>query len=67
VSREHEPGFRLEHHLKDLRIALAEAADRGVDLPATPVVEELMAQLHAEGRGAENHTALIDAVQRKDS
>jgi 2-hydroxy-3-oxopropionate reductase len=65
VSREHEPGFRLEHHLKDLRIALAEARERGVELPATPVVEQLMEQLHGEGRGAENHTALIDAVQRK--
>ena len=63
VSRRHEPGFRLEHHLKDLGIALAEAADRGVELPATPVVKRLMAQLDAEGRGAENHTALIDAVE----
>lgn len=65
VSREHEPGFRLEHHLKDLRIALAEARERGVELPATPVVEQLMEQLQAEGRGAENHTALIDAVARR--
>jgi 2-hydroxy-3-oxopropionate reductase len=63
LSREHEPGFRLEHHLKDLGIALAEAAERGVELPATPIVKELMEQLHAEGRGAENHTALIDAVE----
>ncbi|HZO07351.1 MAG TPA: NAD(P)-dependent oxidoreductase [Solirubrobacterales bacterium] len=65
LSREHEPGFRLEHHLKDLAIALAEAKDRGVELPATPVVKQLMEQLHAEGRGAENHTALIDAVERR--
>jgi 2-hydroxy-3-oxopropionate reductase len=64
LSREHEPGFRLEHHLKDLGIALAEARERGVELPATPVVMELMKQLHDEGRGAENHTALIDAVER---
>lgn len=63
VSGEHEPGFRLEHHLKDLRIALAEARERGVELPATPVVERLMERLQAEGRGAENHTALLDAVQ----
>ncbi len=63
VSREHEPGFRLEHHLKDLGIALAEARERGVELPATPVVKQLMEQLQAEGRGAENHTALIDAVE----
>jgi len=65
LSRDHEPGFRLEHHLKDLGIALAEAQERGVDLPATPVVKALMEQLHAEGRGAENHTALIDAVEAR--
>jgi len=63
ISREHEPGFRLEHHLKDLGIALAEARERGVELPATPVVKQLMEQLDAAGRGAENHTALIDAVE----
>jgi 2-hydroxy-3-oxopropionate reductase len=65
LSRQHEPGFRLEHHLKDLGIALAEASERGVELPATPVVKQLMEQLHAEGRGAENHTALIDLVERR--
>lgn len=64
VSRRHEPGFRLEHHLKDLRIALAEARERGIELPATPIVERLMEQLDDAGRGAENHTALIDAVER---
>ena len=67
LSREHEPGFRLEHHLKDLGIALDEAAERGVELPATPVVKQLMEELAAEGRGAENHTALIDAIERRGS
>jgi len=63
LSRDHQPGFRLEHHLKDLGIAIDEARARGVELPATPVVKALMEQLQAEGRGAENHTALIDAVE----
>ena len=67
ISREHEPGFRLEHHLKDLGIALAEARERGVELPATPIVKQLMEQLQSEGRGAENHTALIDAVEGKSA
>ena len=63
LSREFEPGFRLGHHHKDLGIAIAEAAEHGVALPATPVVHELMEQLRDAGRGGEDHTALIDAVE----
>jgi 2-hydroxy-3-oxopropionate reductase len=62
LGREFEPGFRVELHAKDLGIALAAAAELGVELPATPVVAALMDRLREQGRGGEDHTALLAAV-----
>lgn len=58
-----DPGFRVELHRKDLGIAIDAAAELGVELPATPVVAALMDRLREQGRGAEDHTALLAAVQ----
>jgi len=63
LEREFEPGFRVELHRKDLGIALEAAAELGVELPATPVVAELLGRLGEQGRGGEDHTALLDAVR----
>jgi 2-hydroxy-3-oxopropionate reductase len=60
---EFPPGFRIELHRKDLGIALDAAAELGVELPATPVVTALMDRLREAGRGGEDHTALLAAVQ----
>jgi 2-hydroxy-3-oxopropionate reductase len=57
------PGFRVELHRKDLGIALDAAAELGVELPATPLVAGLMDRLREAGRGGEDHTALLAAVQ----
>jgi 2-hydroxy-3-oxopropionate reductase len=64
LGRRFEPGFRVDLHHKDLGIALDEAAAHGIALPATPVVRDLMEGLRREGRGGEDHTALLDAVDR---
>ena len=63
LNHDFAPGFRIDLHHKDLGIALEAAAEHGVALPATPVVRELMARLQAEGRGGEDHTALLAAVK----
>ncbi len=60
---EFPPGFRVDLHRKDLGIALDAAEDLGVELPATPIVAALFDGLHEEGRGDEDHTALLAAVQ----
>ena len=63
LGREFAPGFRVELHRKDLGIALDAAAELGVELPATPIVAELMDRLREQGRGGEDHTALLAAVE----
>lgn len=62
LAHRFEPGFRVELHHKDLGIALETARELGVELPTTPVVRELMDLLRREGRGHDDHTALVDAV-----
>jgi 2-hydroxy-3-oxopropionate reductase len=59
-----QPGFRVDLHRKDLGIALAAAEKLGVELPATPIVQGLFERLSAAGRGAEDHTALLAAVEQ---
>ncbi|HVO55700.1 MAG TPA: NAD(P)-dependent oxidoreductase [Solirubrobacterales bacterium] len=60
---EFPPGFRVDLHRKDLGIALDTAEEHGVELPATPIVAALLDGLHEEGRGQEDHTALLSAVR----
>lgn len=66
LGREFPPGFRVDLHRKDLGIALETAAELGVELPATPLVAALMDRLREQGRGGEDHTALLDAVAGED-
>ncbi|HET7445756.1 MAG TPA: NAD(P)-dependent oxidoreductase [Solirubrobacterales bacterium] len=63
VDHAFAPGFRVDLHRKDLGIALDAAAEAGVTLPATPVVAGLLDRLREEGRGGEDHTALLAAVE----
>jgi 2-hydroxy-3-oxopropionate reductase len=62
-----EPGFRVDLHRKDLRIALRTAAELGVDLPVTPLVEQLMGELSDTGRGDLDHSALLVAIKDRRS
>ncbi|MFT4299671.1 MAG: NAD(P)-dependent oxidoreductase [Aeromicrobium sp.] len=52
------PGFYVNHIVKDLGIALAEAADIGLDMPGTTLAEKLYSTLQARGEG-ENGTQSI--------
>ncbi|HEY8498001.1 MAG TPA: 2-hydroxy-3-oxopropionate reductase [Limnochordales bacterium] len=53
-----QPGFKVRLHHKDLGIALATGRSLGVPLPATALVNELLAALEARGRGDWDHSAL---------
>jgi 2-hydroxy-3-oxopropionate reductase len=56
------PGFAIDLHHKDLGIALATARDAGVSLPATALVDQMLASLREQGRGGEDHSALLAHV-----
>ncbi|MFM7651932.1 MAG: NAD(P)-dependent oxidoreductase [Vulcanococcus sp.] len=56
---EHYPlGFKLSLHRKDLAIALAEAADAGLELPVSAQVAALEDSLIGRGHGEEDVSAL---------
>lgn len=67
VGRSFEPGFRMELHDKDLRIAGGLAADSGLDLPVARAVAALVAQALEDGDAALDHSALIRGLDRRTS
>jgi 3-hydroxyisobutyrate dehydrogenase len=59
-----EPGFRVEHLIKDLGLALDAAHDVPVSLPGTALVKELYHAVRAEGYAGKGTQALITALDR---
>jgi len=59
------PGFFVEHFLKDLRIALEEASAAGVDLEATGLARRLYELAVAEGRGRLGTQALALVLEER--
>jgi len=57
------PGFRVDLHHKDLDIALASGGQANVPLPLTAETQQLFRQLRAAGRGSDDHTAILAAVE----
>jgi 2-hydroxy-3-oxopropionate reductase len=59
INRQFAPGFRIELHLKDLLNALETAHQTRVPLPFTSLAAEVMAALKADGKGALDHSGLV--------
>ncbi len=53
------PGFKIMHFVKDLRIALEEAREKGLNIPAVQLAEKLYAELMERGLADEGTQALI--------
>jgi 3-hydroxyisobutyrate dehydrogenase len=58
------PGFMVEHFLKDMEIALAEARRMNLALPGLALAHELYLALRAQGGGRDGTQALIQALAR---
>jgi 3-hydroxyisobutyrate dehydrogenase len=54
-----EPGFKIDHFLKDLGIALAEARRMNLALPGLALAEQLYVAARAQGYGGKGTHALI--------
>lgn len=67
VDRDFSPGFRLDLHYKDLKIALSAAERANVALPLTGIVTQLVQAMRSAGGGSLDHGALIQAVERLSS
>lgn len=59
---DYEPGFFVEHFVKDLDIALHEAEQIGLALPGAELARQLYRKLVATGRGRLGSQALIVAL-----
>jgi 3-hydroxyisobutyrate dehydrogenase len=59
-----EPGFKVDHFVKDLSIALAEARRLDLALPGAALAEQLYHSLRAEGMAQKGTHALVLALAR---
>jgi 3-hydroxyisobutyrate dehydrogenase len=59
----YDPGFFVEHFIKDMGIALDEAAAIGLSLPGLALVWQLYIAVKAQGHGRSGTQALFLALQ----
>ena len=64
ISRNFEPGFRIELHIKDLQNALDTSHAINVSLPLTAQVMEIMQALKVEGRETKDHSAILNYYEK---
>jgi len=64
VRRDFAPGFRIRHQLKDIRLALAAAAELKLPLPATGLVQQVFRAAEAGGLGDEGTQALVVGMEK---
>jgi 2-hydroxy-3-oxopropionate reductase len=63
VTRNFEPGFRIELHQKDLNLALSTARKIGLSLPNTATCQELFNSCVAHGGKAWDHSGMVRALE----
>ena len=63
MKRDFAPGFVVDHFIKDMGIALAEADRMGIALPGLALVHQLYAIVRAQGHGRRGTQALMLALE----
>jgi len=63
VNRNFDPGFYVEHFIKDMEIALAEARRVNLCLPGLALVHQLYKAVEAQGHGRKGTHALTLALE----
>ena len=63
IKRDFEPGFYVEHFIKDMGIALDEAKGMGLCLPGLALAEQLYQSVKALGYGRKGTQALMLALE----
>ena len=64
LRRDFEPGFYVEHFIKDLGIALDEANRMGLAMPGLALARQLYESVRAIGHGRSGTQALLLALER---
>jgi 3-hydroxyisobutyrate dehydrogenase len=63
MRRDFEPGFYVEHFIKDMGIALAEAEKMNLALPGLALAKQLYEAVRAQGYGRKGTQALLLALE----
>jgi 2-hydroxy-3-oxopropionate reductase len=63
IKRTFDPGFRIELHQKDLRLALEGARELNMGLPNTATTQELFNACAANGWASKDHSTLVRAIE----
>jgi 3-hydroxyisobutyrate dehydrogenase len=63
--RDFDPGFYVEHFIKDLGMALAESERMGLSLPGLGLARELYRELAEQSHGRDGTQALALALARR--
>jgi len=63
LARNFEPGFYVEHFIKDMGIALAEAEKMNLCLPGLALTKQLYEAVRAQGMGRKGTQALLVALE----
>lgn len=63
MRRDFEPGFYVEHFIKDMGIALAEAEKMNLALPGLGLAKQLYEAVRAQGYGRKGTQALLLALE----
>jgi 3-hydroxyisobutyrate dehydrogenase len=63
LRRDFEPGFYVEHFIKDMGIALAEAEKMNLCLPGLGLAKQLYEAVRAQGYGRKGTQALLMALE----
>jgi 3-hydroxyisobutyrate dehydrogenase len=64
LKRDFEPGFYVEHFIKDMGIALAEAEAMNLCLPGLALAKQLYEAVRAQGYGRKGTQALLMALEQ---
>jgi 3-hydroxyisobutyrate dehydrogenase len=63
LRRNFDPGFLVDHFIKDMGIALKEASRMGISLPGLALVHQLYQAVRAQGHGKSGTQALMLAIE----
>jgi len=64
LARNFEPGFYVEHFIKDMGIALAEAEKMNLCLPGLALTKQLYEAVRAQGMGRKGTQSLLVALEQ---
>ncbi|MDL2319345.1 2-hydroxy-3-oxopropionate reductase [Eubacteriales bacterium OttesenSCG-928-A19] len=64
MDRNFKPGFRIDLHIKDLNNVLDAAKSVDAPVPLTAQIMEMMKNLHKDGEGSSDHSALVKFYEK---